>query len=106
MTRPRGSWIGLAALAVLALASLAWGARNALRGSGDLVRRAEEVALVDAGRDPYLDPDMTYPPSAPAVFVPLVAPFEGGALRPAWLAFNLAALGAVIGLIVRWWGRG
>jgi hypothetical protein len=65
------------------------------------VRRAEEVALVVAGRDPYDDPDMTYPPSAPAVFVPLVAPFGGRGLRIVWLALNLGALGVVCGRIVR-----
>ena len=82
----------LAILSLLALAGLSWGARKAMTDSADLLRRAEEVELFLRGVDPYSDPDMTYPPSAPPVFVPLVAPFHGPALKGVWLGLNLAAL--------------
>lgn len=114
MLTSRRRWIlvGLAMLGPLALASLAWGVRNAVRDSGDLMRRAEEVSLFVAGRDPYGDPDMTYPPSAPVVFTPLVAPFSGETLRVVWIVLNLVALGVVCWVIPRlgarrwpWWWR-
>ncbi|MFO0958807.1 MAG: glycosyltransferase family 87 protein [Isosphaeraceae bacterium] len=91
-------------LSALALASLAWGIRPALRDSDDLMRRAEEVSLFVRGLDPYDDPDMTYPPSAPPVFTPLIAPFPPAILRAAWLGLNLLALGSVIALAIRTWG--
>jgi len=66
----------------------------------DLLRRAEEVDLFVRGVDPYTDPDMTYPPTAPPVFVPLVAPFHGRTLNGVWLGLNLAALAALgVGLV-------
>jgi hypothetical protein len=93
----------LAALAVLAAASLAWGARNALRDSGDLMRRAEEVALLLDRQDPYTDPDMTYPPPALPVFAALVGPLLRWpiALRAAWLVFNGLALGLLVHEVLR-----
>ena len=69
--------------------------------SADLLRRAEEVALFRRRIDPYTDPDMTYPPTAPPIFTVLVAPFRGWALKAFWLGLNLAALAALCGGIVR-----
>jgi hypothetical protein len=92
-------------LVPLALASLGWAVGPALRSSDDLTRRAEEVALFVQGLDPYDDPDMTYPPSAPPVFTALVAPFPSETLRPSWLALNLGALGLLCWLTIRTWGR-
>jgi hypothetical protein len=109
MTRIRWKTIPLAALALLAVASLAWGSLHAIRKSADLMRRAEEVALFVRGLDPYADPDMTYPPTALPVFTPLVAPFDGRSLRIVWLVGNLVALGFVLKSAVgdrcRSWGR-
>lgn len=95
----------LAPLALLAAASLAWGARHAWVDSADLEKRAVEVRLVVAGQDPYASRDMTYPPTAPAVFVPLLAPIDGRWLRPAWLGLSLAALAVVCWSMLRLWGR-
>jgi hypothetical protein len=92
-------------LALLAAASLAWGARHAWIDSADLEKRAVEVRRVVERDDPYASPDMTYPPTAPAVFVPLIAPIDGRWLRPAWLGLNLLAFVAVCGLILRLWAR-
>lgn len=101
----------LAALGLLAVGSLAWGARNAFRDSGDLLRRAEEVALLLQGSNPYDDPDMTYPPSALPVFAALVGPFRSaGMLKAAWLGFNAVALAVFLGEVLRLvradWPRG
>ena len=101
MTRSRALVL---TLALLAAASLAWGARNALRKSDDLMRRAEEVALFVERRDPYADPDMTYPPQALVVFTPLIAPFDPQTLRFVWLSLNLAATFALGWLLVRIYG--
>jgi hypothetical protein len=92
-------------LALLAAASLAWGARHACVDSADLEKRAVEVRRVVERDDPYASPDMTYPPTAPAVFVPLIAPIDGRWLRPAWLGLNLLALVAVCVLSLRLWAR-
>ena len=87
-------------LSLLSVAGLSWGARKAMTDSADLLRRAEEVDLFRRGIDPYTDPDMTYPPSAPPVFLPLVAPLRGQELKAAWLGLNLAALVALgVGLV-------
>ncbi len=97
----------LRALGLLAMASLAWGGYHALTKSADLMRRVEEVALVVKGVDPYRDPDMTYPPTAPMVFVPLIAPFAAVpvVLRGLWMLGNLAALLGTCGGMVHRWGR-
>lgn len=105
MERPALTVPLLAALAVLAAGSLAWGGAHALQSTGDLERRVEEVALFLRGVDPYGDPDMTYPPSAPPVFAALIAPFGAGGVKAAWLVLNLAALGASGATIVKGWGR-
>lgn len=103
-------WAGIPALllllSLLAAASLAWGIRPALRDSDDLSRRAKEAALFVQGLDPYQLPDMTYPPSAPPIFAPWIAPFSPTVLRAVWLGINLLALGALIVLVVRVWGDG
>lgn len=91
-------------LALLAAGSLAWTVRPALADSDDLMRRAEEITLFVEGLDPYQDPDMTYPPSAPPIFTPLVAPFEGPTLRAVWLGLNYLTLGAFCWAVVRIWG--
>lgn len=92
----------LITLGLLALASLAWGARNALRDSGDLLRRAEEVALLLDGKNPYSDPDMTYPPSALPVFAALVGPFRSLAvLKVFWLGLNGVALAVLLAEVLR-----
>lgn len=94
-------------LSLLAAAGLAWGIRPALRDSDDLMRRAEEAALFARGQDPYHDPDMTYPPSAPPIFAPFLVPFAAAPAvqRAVWLGLNLLALGALITLVIRVWGR-
>lgn len=101
-------WPLIAVLAALAMISLAWAGTKAIQASDDLMRRAEEVRLFLRGANPYRIPDMTYPPSALAVFVPLVAPLaeSGTQLRFAWLGWNLAALAVVAWLLVRLWGPG
>lgn len=95
----------LGAQTLLAAGSLIWAASVALEDSADLIRRSEEVALFVGGADPFHDPDMTYPPTAPPVFTLLVAPFGKQALRAVWLDLNLTALGVLIGAIVVAWGR-
>jgi hypothetical protein len=95
----------LIAQAILAAGSLIWAASVALSDSADLIRRSEEVALFVQRADPYDDPDMTYPPTAPPVFTPLVAPFGKPALRAVWLGLNLIALGVLCGAIIAAWGR-
>jgi hypothetical protein len=94
--------VPLAALAILAAGSLAWGARNALRDSGDLMRRAEEVALFLDRQDPYTDPDMTYPPPALPVFAALVGPFRAPVvLKSVWLMLNGLALAVLVVEVLR-----
>lgn len=93
-------------LSGLAFASLAWGVRPALRDADDLMRRVEEGALFVQGRDPYQDPDMTYPPSALPFFAPFVAPLSPTITRAAWLGLNLLAMAGLIVLTVRVWGDG
>lgn len=95
----------LGAQAVLAALSLGWAASRALVDSADLIRRSEEVALFVRGSDPYDDPDMTYPPTAPPVFTALIAPLPSRGLRAAWFGLNLVALAAFCGAIVACWGR-
>ena len=86
----------LLGLSILAAGSIAWGSAYALKSSSDLMlRRAESLAFV-AGLDPYQIPDMTYPPSAPAILVGLIAPFEPRVLRVFWLGLNLIALAWLI----------
>jgi hypothetical protein len=106
MGRPafRAALIG--ALAVAALAGLAWGTSHALTDSADLLRRAEEVALFLNRIDPYADPDLTYPPSAPPVFAALVAPFPPARLPVGWLALNGLALAALGWGLVHVWALG
>lgn len=96
-------WLALSPLALLAAASLAWGGAHGLASSADLMRRVDEVVLVLGRVDPYQDPDMTYPPTAPAVFVPLIAPLVGWpiGLRAFWLVLNLGSAGVIGALIVR-----
>jgi hypothetical protein len=94
---------GLGTLALLAIVSLAWGARHALLKSDDLVRRAEEVALFLERHDPYIDPDMTYPPTALPIFSALIAPLPRAALKPAWLLLNLLALGVLLRTSLQLW---
>lgn len=108
MTRPHlaPTALLLVPLALLAAAGVAWGSVHALRDSGDLLRRAEEVALFVAGQDPYADPDLTYPPSALLVFTPLVGPFGPFSLKLLWLALNLGALAATLALTIRLAGPG
>ena len=67
--------------------------------------RAREVARFVRRLDPYLLPDMTYPPTAPPILTPLIAPFGPETLKPAWLALNLVALAVVCATIVGAWGR-
>ena len=68
------------------------------------MRRSEEVGLFLRGVDPYTDPDMTYPPSAPPVFTALIAVWHGLPLRAFWLVVNYGALAVVTIGIVRLWG--
>jgi alpha-1,2-mannosyltransferase len=105
MNRSFGRALLLVVLAPLAAASLAWGSAHALRGSADLMRRAEEIALFVRGANPYADPDMTYPPSALPVLAPLVAQ-DPRYLPGIWLVLNLGALCWLCGAIVREWGGG
>lgn len=100
-------WPIIAVLALLGVGSLAWASTKAIGASDDLMRRAEEVRLFLRGANPYDDPDMTYPPSALAVFVPLIGPLaqSATALRLAWLAVNLGALSLVAWLLVELWGK-
>ena len=95
----------LGLLGCLAAAGLAWGCVKALGDGADLLRRAEEVALFVRGENPYADPDMTYPPSAPPVFTALIAPVPASALRGAWLVLNLLALAALVWAVARLAGR-
>lgn len=95
----------LVMLAGLAAGSLAWGIRSALSSSSDLMLRVEEVDLFLRGLDPYQDPDMAYPPSAPPIFTALIAPFPEAGLRAVWLALNLAMLAAFAGAVLRIWGE-
>ncbi len=94
----------LLGLTVLAGGGLVWGVVKALDDSADLLRRAEEVDLFVRGVDPYLDPDMTYPPSAPPVFSALIAPLPRAALRGSWLVLNLLSLAGLIWALVRFAG--
>jgi len=102
---PIVAWPLLAVLAALAWIGLRWGASHALTDSADLILRQREVARFVRGLDPYALPDMTYPPTAPPVFAPLIAPFGKAALKVAWLGLNLAALVATCATILRVWGR-
>src|SRR4051812_30432456 len=95
----------LLSLLGLALVSLDWGVRFALLESKDLMYRRAEVERFVQGDDPYQLPTMTYPPSALAVFAPLLAPFGPAAVKPAWLGLNLIFVGVLCGAIVALWGR-
>jgi hypothetical protein len=86
---------GLGLLVIAAVASLGWGCFHAFRDSADLERRIEEVELFLNRIDPFTDPDMTYPPSAPPIFAALLAPVPSPLRRGFWLALNLAALALV-----------
>lgn len=106
--RPRSpavAWLVPAALAPLALRGLAWGWSKGLVDGADLVLRTREVDRFVRGLDPYALPDMTYPPTAPPVFTPLIAPFDAGAVKAVWVAFNLLALAILCAIILRAWGR-
>ncbi len=105
MQRPLPTILFLIVLVVLAGFSLRWGGMNALSDSADLERRVEEVDLFVQGQDPFNDPDMTYPPSAPPVFTALIVPIRGTWLRPSWFGLNLVALFALCATIVAVWGR-
>lgn len=98
-------WILLLALALLAALSMRYAVRTAFQDSADLERRAVEAKLFRQGRDPYLVPDMTYPPTAIPVFAALV-PIGSKLVRQSiWIALNLASLGAFCGLVIITWGR-
>ncbi len=104
----KATWPGatlLIVLSSLAMGGMAWALRPALTSSDDLTRRLEEVALFVAGADPYQDPDMTYPPSAPPVFTALLAPVPESLVRPYWIVLNLIALGVCCAVLVNVWGR-
>lgn len=104
MDRRRLIAFGLFVLLALAALSLAWGSYQAIRKSDDLRLRSFEVAAFVRGEDPYNRPDMSYPPAAPLVFTPLIAPFQPLVLRIFWLALNLAALAAVCRSVLVLWG--
>src|SRR3954452_11541225 len=97
--------VTLAVLSPIAALSLTWAAYHALNKSDDLMRRRDEVRAFVAREDPYRVPSMTYPPSAPPLFTPLVAPFGDEALRSFWLGLNLAALAVLCGAAVQLWGE-
>ncbi len=105
MDRRRLVTLGLFVLLTLDALSLAWGSYQAIRKSDDLRLRVFEVAAFVRGEDPYTRPDMTYPPAAPLVLSPLIAPFQPLALRIFWLALNLAALCAVCRSVLVLWGE-
>lgn len=92
-------------LAVLAVVSLGYGARTALRDGADLERRAEEVRLFRNGSDPYTDPDMTYPPTSPPVFTALVPIGSSAVRRVTWIVMNFIAAGVLAVAVVMTWGR-
>src|SRR4051812_21682390 len=89
----------------LAMVSLAWGCQHALDASKDLMYRWDEVERFVRGDDPYQLTSMTYPPSALAVFAPLLGPFGREAVKPAWLGLNLVFVAVLCGAIVALWGR-
>ena len=105
MSRPVFALPLLLLLALSALGSLVYGGRQALLKSDDLLRRAEEISLFVGHRDPYTDPDATYPPPAYPILTPLIAPFSEEALKAVWLGLNLVAALGVGAAIVHLWGR-
>lgn len=105
MDRRRLVTLGLVVFLGLDALSLAWGSYHAIRKSDDLKLRVLEVASFVRGDDPYALPDMSYPPSAPLLLSPLIAPFGPLAVRIFWLALNLAALCAVCRSVIVLWGK-
>ena len=104
---PRGVfvWPALLGLAVLAVVSLAYGARTALRDSADLERRAIEVRLFQQRLNPYVVPDMTYPPTALPVFTATVPAGSATVRRTVWIALNFVAIALLGWVVVRTWGN-
>jgi Glycosyltransferase family 87 len=105
MDRPIVWTASVAVLGLLAAASLAWAGWHAIAESADLIRRAEEVELLEQRVDPFQDRDLTYPPTALPMFAALVLPGALGTTRSLWLGLNLLALGVLIGSVVQLWGR-
>lgn len=99
-------WIGVLILGVLAILAVGYGVRTALRDSADLDRRATEVRLFHARLDPYVVPDMTYPPTALPIFAATVPTGSTTTRHVTWIVLNLATTALIGLLVILTWGRG